>query len=245
MRFEAPAGAPREVEAPEIAADDAPTVLVAGVGRAEGARPAAAALACAGADLDRAALLVDVGGKAPRPTLIASEVARELEQRLVAHLPRARVAARGQICQIAVAADQEGLADAAAAVTVARGLLAAVHVPAFLVQEAVSSGTGPRFSAALLRADLGEDRALVALAVRDLLARDLRVAVLKDPLGWIASRRALFGALAAGSGGGLPSKMLRQLAVSHECYADLHDPEPDPARVAQRKRRDHAGPRSR
>jgi len=245
MRFQTPAGESRQAEVLEIAADDAPTVLVTGVGRAEGARPAAAALACAGADLDRVALLVDVGGKAPRPALVASEAARKLEQRLSAHLPRARVAARGQICQIAVAADPEGLAFASAAVTVARGTLAAVHVPASLVQEAVSSGTGPRFSAALLRADLGEDRALVALAVRDLLARDLRVAVLKNPLGWVASRRALFGALTAGSAGGLPSRILPRLALSHECYADRHDPEPDPARVAQRKWRDHAGPRSR
>ena len=83
---------------------DAATVLATAVGGAEGARPAAAALACAGASVDRATLLVDFGGRAPRPTLLTSVAARKLEQRLAAHLPSVRVAARGQICQVAVPA---------------------------------------------------------------------------------------------------------------------------------------------
>lgn len=237
MRFEAPAGKSRQDEALAIAADEAPTVLVTGVGQAEGARPAAAALACAGADLDRAALLVDVGGKAPRPALVASEAARKLEQRLAAHLTQTRVAARGQICQIAVAADPDGLADAAAAVTIARGLLAAVYVPASLAQEAVSSGVGPPFSAALLRADLDEDRALVALAVRDLLAHGLRVAVLKRPLSWIPARRALFGVLPGGAPGGLPEYLTKCLVFNqYECYGRSDDSGTDTARTAQQER---------
>ena len=76
---------------------------------AEGVRGAAAALACAGADVDRASLLVDIGGRAPRPTLLASAAARRLEERLAAHLPRARVAARGQVCHLSAPADDEGL----------------------------------------------------------------------------------------------------------------------------------------
>ncbi len=78
-----------------------PTVLVTAVGEAEGSRGAAAALACAGADIDLATLLVDVAGEAPRPTLLASAAAHRLEERLVAHLPAARVAARGQVCHLA------------------------------------------------------------------------------------------------------------------------------------------------
>ena len=83
---------------------DAPTVLVAAVGGAEGARAAAAALASAGADIERAALLVDVGGRPPRPTLLAAAAAQRLEERLAAQLPQARVAARGQVCHLAVPA---------------------------------------------------------------------------------------------------------------------------------------------
>ena len=61
---------------------DAATVLVTAVGAAEGARPAAAALACSGANADRATLFVDFGGRRPRPTLLTSVAARALEQRL-------------------------------------------------------------------------------------------------------------------------------------------------------------------
>ncbi len=176
---------------------DAPTVAVTAVGRAEGARAAAAALACAGADLDRAALLVEVDGRQPRPSLLASTAAQDLERRLAAHLPQARAAARGQICQLAVPAGPEGFAAAAAAVTVARGALAVLHLPPEQLQSLLVDPCGPRLSGVLLRADLAEDRALLALLARDLRACDLRLAVLKRRLHWVAERRALFGALGA------------------------------------------------
>jgi hypothetical protein len=191
---------------------DAPTVLVTAVGAAEGARPAAAALVCADADAGRAALLVDVGGRPPRPTLLASTAARALEERLAAHLPRVRVAARGQTCHAAVSADPEGLGAASAAVTVARGALAAVYVPPALVRTVLDDGQGPRLSGALLRADLAVDRALLAIVVRDLRERGLTVGVLKSRLAWVAERRALFGTLAPGGAGGLPDSLVRRLA---------------------------------
>ncbi|HEU4393117.1 MAG TPA: hypothetical protein VFR04_05700 [Solirubrobacterales bacterium] len=179
---------------------DAPTVLVAAVGMAEGSRAAAAALACAGADIDLATLLVDVGGRSPRATLLASAAAQRLEERLVSHLPQARVAARGQVCHLAVTATPEGLEAASAAVAVARGAPAVLHLPPALLQAAVDGSAGPAPSGVLLRAELPADRALVALAARDLIDRGLRVAVLKRRLGWIAERRALFGALPQGAG---------------------------------------------
>jgi hypothetical protein len=190
---------------------EGPVVVVAAVGEAEGSRGAAAALACSGADVEAAALLVDVGGRAPRPTLIASAAARKLEERLAAHLPQARVAARGQVCHLAVAADRDGLDAASAAVTVARGLISAVHVPPQLLQPALSGESTLRPSGALLRADLQSDRALVALAVRDLLERGLDAGVLKRRLTWVAERRAFFGVLSAGSPGALPERLVRRL----------------------------------
>jgi hypothetical protein len=187
-----------------------PVVLATAAGEAEGSRGAAAALACAGADVDLAALLVDVGGRAPRPTLIATAAAQKLEERLGAHLPDARVAARGQVCHLAVAADREGLEAAAAAVDAVRGSLAVVHLPSRLLQAALD-GPAPRATGVLLRADLPADRALVALTARDLLGRGLAVGVVKHRLGWVAERRALFGALPAGSPGGLPDGLVRRL----------------------------------
>jgi hypothetical protein len=187
------------------------SVLVTGVGEAEGARAAAAALACAGADVDLAGLLVDVGGRAPRPTLVVSAAAQKLEERLTPHLPQAKVAARGQVCHLAVQADAEGLAAAAAAVTVARGAIAAIHLPPELLQVALAEGSRLEASGVLLRADLRADRALVALAVRDLLERGLAAGVLKNRLNWVTERRALFGLLPPGSPTGLPERLTRRL----------------------------------
>jgi hypothetical protein len=220
---------------------DSPLVLVTSVGGAEGSKPAAAALACAGADVDRATLLIDLGGRAPRPTLLASAAARRLEERLAAHLPQLRVAARGQTCHVAAPADGEGIEAAAAAATVGRDSLVVLHAPPESVQAVLGEPFGARFSAALLRADVRADRPLLALAARDLIGRGLSVAVLKRELAWVPSRRALFGALPAGANGGLPEGLLRKLAVQHACYGGADDPDADPARAAERKRRDHAG----
>lgn len=193
---------------------DGATVLVSAVAGAEGARGGAAALACAGADIDVATLLVDVGGRAPRPTLLASAAAQQLEERVAAHLPEVRVAARGQVCHLAVPADGDGLAVASAAVTVARGELAVLHLPPELLQAAVSGEGGLRPSGVLLRADLARDRALVALTARHLIDNGIAIGVLKQRLGWVAERRALFGALAVGSQGGLPDRLVRRLTGS-------------------------------
>jgi len=190
---------------------DGPSIVVAAVGEAEGSRGAAAALACAGASLDEAALLVDVGGRPPRPALLTSAAAQRLEERLSAHLPQAKVAARGQVCHLVVPAEPEGLDIAAAAVTVGRGATAVVHVPPELLQAAVADEAGLSPSGVLLRAELASDRPLVALAARDLLARGLAVAVLKRRLNWVAERRALFGALPAGSPGGLRERLVNRL----------------------------------
>ncbi|HEY1853915.1 MAG TPA: hypothetical protein VGG40_04945 [Solirubrobacterales bacterium] len=204
---------PARFEAPPGAA----IVVVTAVGAAEGSRAAAAALACTGADSGRAPLLVDLDGRAPRPTLVASAAARTLEERLVAHLPDARVAARGQVCHLAAPADADGFRAAAAAVTVAHGALAVVHVPPTALQALLAEPAAPRLTGALLRSDLGADRALLALVVGDLLERGLAVAVLKRRLRWVTERRALFGALGA-DGDGLSESLVRRLTQYGDGY---------------------------
>jgi hypothetical protein len=222
----------------------APVVAVSVVGAADGSRGAAAALACAGADADRATLLIEVGGRRPRPTLLASAAAQRLEERLVAHLPRLRVAARGHVCHLAVAAEEEGFEAASAAVTVARGSLAVLHLAPEMLRLSIEGTAGPRPTGVLLRANLAVDRPLLALAVRELVERGLAVAVLKQRLSWLVERRALFGALAPGTTGGLTPKLVRRF-LSHGCYADSHDAEADPARTPEPERGDHAGAGSR
>lgn len=195
---------------------ESPLVIVSAVGAAEGARAAARALCCAGADSDRASLLVDVDGRPPRPTLFTTAAARGLEERLVVHLRGARVAARGQVCHLAVEPDPEGFASAAAAVAVGRGGLAVIHVAPSSLQGLLDQPGAPRPTAALLRADLAQARPLVALLVRDLGERGIAAVVLKRPLGWLAARRAHFGALPLGSPGAIPARELRLLGLSGE-----------------------------
>jgi hypothetical protein len=185
-------------------------VIVAPVGGASGSRAAAAALACAGSAADRAGLLVDLApGRMPRPGLIASAAARELEERLAAHLPEAVVASRGRICHLSLPEDVVGLERAGAALAVGRGSTTAVHLTPRLVQSALDGPLRP--TGGLLRADLAVDRALTALAVGDLIERGLRVAVLKRSIGWIASRAALAGVSAPVGDDGLPMRVGRLL----------------------------------
>jgi hypothetical protein len=222
-------------------------VLVTSVAGAGGSKAAAAALACAASEPDRPGLLVDVGGRAPRPTLIASAGARQLEERLAAHLPRLRAASRGQACHLVVPDDPEGLDGARAALPLVRNSIAVVHVsPASFRRVLEEPGIEP--SGVLLRADLGRDSALTALAVGDLLGRDLCVRVLKRPLAWVAARRALFGVLPPDAPGGLPLRLRKillesQISVEHPCYAEADDEKADAAGTAERQREDHESAR--
>jgi hypothetical protein len=189
--------------------------LVSPVGRAEGSRAAAAALACAASDAGRAALLVELAdGRLPRPALVTTAAARDLERRIAGHLPDAGVASRGQICHLTLSEeDGDGIERVPAALALVRDSAGVVCLPPRLVQAALCEPWIGAGAAVLLRADLDRDRPLTALAVRDVMRRGLPVAVLKRPLAWIPSRRALFGALPAGAPGGLPPGVLARMRV--------------------------------
>lgn len=199
-----------------------PVVLVARVGGAAGSRATAATLACAASEPDRAALLIDLEEGSPqRSTLVATAGARVLEERLVAHLPDAAVASRGRICQLKPSPDREAIETISAALPLVRESAAVVHLPPSLLRAVLAE---PRIqpTAALLRADLAENRALTALAVRDLMARGLRVAVLKRPPGWLTTRAALLGALPS-ERQALPEKLRKRLLHTEDrkfpqCY---------------------------
>jgi hypothetical protein len=187
-------------------------ILVTAVGGASGSRAAAAALACAGSEPDRPGLLIDVGARVPRPTLISSAGARELEERLAVHLPHLRAASRGQTCHLAIDDDPVAPESIRSALPMVRGSVAVVHLPPARLQEVLGQ-PGIDVTGALLRADLGTDRALTALAIRDLLRHDLRVKVLKRPLAWVPARRALFG-IPLPAAGSLTSSLAPALGVT-------------------------------
>lgn len=186
------------------------TIVVAvAVGDAEGSRAAAAALACAGSEPDRAALLVECApGRRPRPTLLATVGARALEERIAARLPQVSAASRGAICQVGLGTE-EGWLDLLRALTPLAGETAiVVHLPPAELQPLLG-GSAIRPGAALLRADLLDERALTALVATDLIGRGLRVGVLKRRLSWPLERAALFGALPADAA--LPARLRRRL----------------------------------
>lgn len=194
-------------------------VLVSRVRRAEGALAAAAALACAAAEPAQAALLVELSaGRAPRPALIASVGARSLEERLAAHLREAPVAARGNLCHLTLPAGEEGLERLPAALAVAREGTVVVHLPPQLLSKALASGVVPGARAVALRADLARDRALTGLAARSLMDSGLAVTVLKRSLGWVPSRRAMFGVLPADAGDGLPRRAIARCVGLRQGY---------------------------
>jgi len=200
---------------------NSPVILMAAVGAAAGSLAAAAALAAAASEPDRAALLVELSdGRRPQPGLIATAAARRLEERLAAHLSEAGVASRGPLCRLQLPADVGGVERLPAALPLARNSAAVVHLPPALLQPVLDQpGIGP--TGLLLRADLAADRALTALAVREPLERGLRVAVLKQPLGWLAARRALLGALPAGAAV-LPPRLQARLIAADKNFLNRY-----------------------
>ncbi len=217
----------------QIAGERGPVVLVTAVGDASGARAAAAALACVASEPDRAALLIDLDdGRPPRSSLIATAGAGALEERLNVHLPAARIASRGQICQLSLSPDPEGIEQAAATVPLVRESAAVVHLPPLLVRPVLEEARIPA-TAVLLRADLTEARALTALTVRDLMVQGLRVAVQKRPLPWLVDRMALLGVSLPG-GAFLPAQAVDRLLSTHGlrelrggCYRRQQDAKDD------------------
>jgi hypothetical protein len=219
---------------------DGPVVLVAGVGGATGAKPAAAALACAASEADRAALLIDLTDAGlPRPSLIATAGARELEERLAVHMPEAAVASRGRFCRLTLPAGPSGVEQLPAALPLARESAAVVHLPPSLWGQVLMHPQIPA-SAALVRADLRTDHALTALTVRDLIDEGLRVAVLKYPLPWLAARAALLGALPT-STPGLPAWIHPRLTRSddkrfQQCYDPTNGAEDEQRQIGREQR---------
>jgi hypothetical protein len=200
-----------------------PVVLVSRVGAAKGARAVAAALACAASEPDRAALLVDLkDGRVTRSTLVATAGARSLEERLAAHLPDATVASRGRICQLQLPAEHEAIETLAAALPLARESAAILHLPPALLRPVLGA---PRIlsTGVLLRADLGEDRALTALSVRDLMAVGLQVGVAKRPLGPLAACAAQLGTLPPGRQAFLAGPCGRLLRAEDRKFRQCHD----------------------
>jgi D-alanyl-D-alanine carboxypeptidase len=160
-------------------------------GRGGIATCAAVAVALA-AESTGAVLIAEIGAERPRrPTMLASEAARSLEAALgAAGFPSA--AARGRVCWLGLP-DKGWHDELQRALALEGGAEVVVaFVPGELWNEAVSRST-PIPAAALLRADPPAERALCALAFRELTERGIRTRIATRALGPVAARRALAG----------------------------------------------------
>jgi Transglycosylase SLT domain/D-alanyl-D-alanine carboxypeptidase/Putative Flp pilus-assembly TadE/G-like len=167
--------------------------LVTGIREAPGAPALAAALAAGPAPGGALLLELGVENGERRHTVLASEGARAIEEALSGSLPELRFAARGHACHACLPAEPEALDLAAAALAeIPSETPGVVHIPEPLWQEGLAH-PGLRPNGALLRVELPRDRALAALAVRDLRCHRARVKLAKRPLSWVASRRAMAG----------------------------------------------------
>jgi len=219
---------------------------------AGGGVAAAAAVAVATASLERvrrrgAVLLVEVGGERRRgPTMLAAASARELEATLRAEGLEA--SARGALCWVHSGADGDSLAGLRAALRAAGEPAGAAiaWLPAPLWRPALEDDR-LRISGALLRADLPRQRALAALAVREVAAAGARPKVAARAPGAVAARRALAGLDPGGAAGERARRLARGLfgprparpiaplpgALAAEAASDLELRGADVARLAR------------
>jgi transglycosylase-like protein with SLT domain/D-alanyl-D-alanine carboxypeptidase-like protein len=198
-----------------------PVILATELGEARGGVPVAAAVGVAVSVEEEpgpisSVLLAELGAERRRgPTMLASAQARSLEERLRG-AGFERVAARGRLCWLGLAATEEALAELPRVLQAVQvGGLAIVHLPARLWPRVLDQRSlCPQ--AGLLRADLPADRALAALAVGELQERRLRARVAPRALGRVASRRAMAGLEVGGGAATRVSRLARGL-VGRAC----------------------------
>jgi Transglycosylase SLT domain/D-alanyl-D-alanine carboxypeptidase/Putative Flp pilus-assembly TadE/G-like len=196
-----------------------PVVLATAIGGSGGGGSlgAAVAVAAGGGAGAESALLVDLdpGQRARGPTVLASDAARVLEDRVRAlGGPFQAAAARGHLCYLPLQGGGDPLAPLAELIAHEPPAAAViVHLPQDLWPRAIGD---PRFRArsGVLRADLPADRALAALAVRELHDRGLRAKVVSDQLGMVASRRVLAGVEPGGAASRRAARLARALVRS-------------------------------
>ena len=174
----------------------APLVIAAELPGAGGGVAAAASVAvslAATANAEpRGLLMVEAEAERKRgPTMLASEGARRLERSLGE--AGIRAAARGRLCWLCLGPGSDALSELAAALEAAAGACAAVaHLPGALWRAAlVRAELG--VVAGVLRAELPRQRALTALAVRELRDAGVRARVATRAPGPVAARRVASG----------------------------------------------------
>ncbi len=186
-------------------------VLATSLGEAKGGIAVTAAVGVAMSHERPCVLVAELGAPGRRgPTMLAAGPARELEEALRSE-GFDRIAARGRVCWLGLGSDEDALGELdRAAAALPQGGVCVAHLHASLWQPALA-GRVPRPVAALLRADLPEDRSLTAMTVIELRAQRIPVRVASRSLGRVAARRALAGLEAGGASSQRSARLARGL----------------------------------
>ena len=223
------------------ALDERTVVLVTAVAPRSGSKAAAAA-SPARLGVDRPGLLIDIGGRPPRPTLVASAGARELEEKLVATCPSCVPPPVGRpVISPSPRARHSRLYARRCRWFATPSRSSTCHrldcSPRSPIRASASSGSAPRQPRRIAP--------LSALAVGDLVDRGLAYRGVQAPARLGSARRALFGVLPPDVRAACPPSpgpLGKPNSAEHACYADPDDEETDPARTPQQQRRDHERP---
>jgi Transglycosylase SLT domain/D-alanyl-D-alanine carboxypeptidase len=186
----------------------APLVLVTGTEQAAGAAELTLALAAALSRPDAAALVCELGGSLPKPSLLASPAARDLAAALVGAEDPEPAVSRGHVVVTALPPEPVSLARLERLRAGCPGSVVA-RLPAGLWPEAIEAHQ--RVDACVLRADLPRDRSLAALWVRAVRERGFLARVVTRQLGRLAARRARAGIVPAGVEGTRLERLARGL----------------------------------
>ena len=191
-------------------------VAVTALAGAEGGLATAAALGVAvarrGVDEPLGVVLVDpTSGVTRRPTLVSAGAARLLESELRDVVP---AAARGALCTVST--DEWGLDGALEACRESRAAAVVVHAPPQRWRQLVDEGEA---DAAVIRADATQDRSLIAIAARELIATGMPTGVVSKPPGLVAARRALAGIEPGGYLGARAARLAARLLSSQHGQA--------------------------
>lgn len=192
------------------------TILISGTRARDSLALAAAVAVEAECSLEVPTALVELRPEPRRraATLLCSPAARQVEAGL--RDAGLMASARGRVCHLSVADDEDGLGKVAVALTAGGVGIAVVQVPGGLWVPALGSELEPIGGALVVDSDT--ERPLAALAVAELHLRGLGARVETRPPGPLATRRALSGIRPGGEAsaraGRIAAALLRRGEVS-------------------------------
>ena len=186
-------------------------------------------------------------GAAPDPARLGG--ARELEERLAAHLPRAARGPRGRSATWRSPATPEGLERVPAALPLVRGALAVLHLPPGRCQDAAAAIRASDPAASCCGPTSPPTGRCWPWSSAICASATSRVASSSSGSAGSPAPRPVRRP-AADAAGGLPLRLRRtllesEISAAHQCYAEPDGAETHPAGAAQPERRDHAGAGSR